>query len=171
MSVVTLAEAKAHLNITVSTYDTELQDFLNRAEAALGQRIGPLASVAKTERVRGWCSVLRLSFTPVISLTSVTSIEGNTIPTSQLTTPPGGRVEYAQYGYFPSRWYDVVYQAGRASLSDDLKLTVLELVRRLWTTQRGGSRRPGSEEPPPGDGLMSAWVDQLAAPYRPVLGA
>lgn len=173
MSVVTLAEAKTHLNITVATYDTELQDFLNRAEAALAVRIGPLSSVAKTERVRGWRCVLRLSHTPIISLTSVTSIEGTTVSTSQLTTMPGGRVEFNQGGYFASRFYDVVYQAGRASLSDDLKLVVLELVRRLWSSQRGGSTRPGSApspEPTP-DGLLSQWADQMSLPYRPVLGA
>jgi hypothetical protein len=173
MSVVTLVEAKAHLNLTVVTYDAELQSFLNRAEAALAKRIGPLAATAKTERVRGWRPALYLSFTPIISLTSVTSVEGLAIPTVQLTPSPGGRVEYIQYGYFPSRFYDVAYQAGRATLEDDLKLIVLELVRLLWSTQRGGRGRPGSEAPAAavGDGLLSMWVEQLSAAYRPVLGA
>jgi len=172
MSVVTVTEAKTHLNITVSTYDVELQDFLNRAEAALAKRIGPLSAVSKTERVRGWRCVLRLSHTPVISLTSVTSIEGTTVATSQLTTMPGGRVEFSQGGYFASRFYDVAYQSGWASMEDDIKLVVLELMRLLWTTQRGGRGRPGSEAPVAsvGDGLLSMWVDQLTVPYRPILG-
>ena len=175
MSVVTAAEAKAYLNQTASTPDAKVQPILDRVEAALAVRIGPLSSVAKTERVRGWRCVLRLSHTPIISLTSVTSIEGTATATSQLTVMPGGRVEFNQGGYFASRFYDVVYQAGRASLSDDLKLVVLELVRRVWdATQRGRTARPGVGEDPPAsvsDGLLSAWVDQLSAPYRPVLGA
>jgi len=173
MSVVTVTECKTNLNITVATYDAELQDFLNRAEAALAKRIGPLSSTAKTERVRGWRCVLRLSHTPTISLTSVTSIEGTTVATSQLTLMPGGRVEFTQGGYFASRFYDVAYQAGRTTLDDDLKETVLELVRMLWTTQRGGRGRPGSDVPAAavGDGLLSMWVDQLSVAHRPILGA
>jgi len=172
MSVVTVPEIKQHLNLTVATYDAELQDFLNRAEAALAKRIGPLTSVAKTERVRGGTTVLRLSHTPVISLTSVTPVDGTALTTSQLTPTPGGRVEFIQSGYFPSRFYDVVYQAGRATLDDDLKLTVIELVRLLWVnSQRGARGRNEQQQPAPSDGLLSLWVEQLAAPYRPVLGA
>jgi len=174
MSVVTVPETKTHLNLTVATYDAELQTFIDRAEAALAKRIGPLSSTAKTERVRGWCTVLRLSHTPIISLTSVTAIEGTTVSTSQLTTMPGGRVEFTQSGYFASRFYDVAYQAGRATLDDDLKLIVLELVRLLWgSSQRGSGGRPGSAAPAPavGDGLLSMWVDQLTIGHRPILGA
>jgi len=173
MSVVTVPETKTHLNITVATYDAELQSFLDRAEAALAKRVGPLSSTAKTERVRGWCTVLRLSHTPIISITSVTAIEGTAVATSQLTTMPGGRVEFTQGGYFASRFYDVAYQAGRTTLDEDLKLTVLELVRLLWTTQRGSRGRPGSEVPAEavGDGLLSRWVDQLTIGHRPILGA
>lgn len=175
MSVVMLDSAKQHLNITVGTYDGELQSFLDRAEAAYGRRIGPLAPTAKTERVRGGTAVLRLSFTPIISLTSVTSIEGSTIATSQLTSLSGGRVEYSQGGYFASRFYDVVYQAGRTSLGDDLKMDVLELVRRLWSaSQRGPTRRPGSDlgtATVAVDSLLGSWVDELAKSSRPVLGA
>lgn len=170
MSVVSLTKAKDYLNLKASTSDEELALFLNRAEAALAQRIGPLSEVAKTERVRGRCSALRLSFAPVISLTSVTSIEGGAIPTTQLTPTPGGRIEFLQYGYFPSRFYDVAYQAGRATLDGDLEGAVLELVRLLWsTTQRGtnGRAAPGAELSI--DGLLSAWADQLARPHRPVL--
>ena len=178
MSVVTLAEAKTHLNITATTNDTELQAFIDRAEAALGQRVGPLGPISKTERVPGWRTVLRLSFTPVISLTTVTSVEGTQVPVGQLTALSGGRVEFTQVGYFPSRFYDVTYQAGRSTLPDDLKLAVLELVRHLWGTQRGGSVRPGSA---PSDAMSNTIpgaaylfpfrVEQLIAPHVPVLGA
>lgn len=183
MSVVTLQDAKTHLGIDTDVADMNLQNFLNRVEAALSVRIGSLAPTQKSERVRGWRNVLQLRYTPVVSLTSVTSIEGLQLDVNLLTPMPGGRVEWKQFGYFASHLYDVVYQSGFATLPEDLKLGVLELVRLFWETgnQRGPLRNtPGStamqripaipyagfDEP-----VFNQLIDQLAKPYRPVLGA
>lgn len=148
MSVVTLPEGKAFLNISQPTYDGEIQQFLDRAEKRVGKRLGPLTPTAKTERVRGLDTVLYLSYPPVVSLTSVTSVDGTTIPTTQLTVR-GTQVEYTQWGYFPSRFYDVVYQAGYATVDDDLKEIVLEFLSYLWSTQRGPSVKPGTRPSDP----------------------
>jgi hypothetical protein len=182
MSVVALSDVQTHLNNTDSGDATELQAFTNRAEAILGQRIGPIGSTSQTERVRGLSSVLQLSHSPIISLTTVTSIDGTTIPTTQLTALSYGRVEYKQWGYFPSRFYDVVYAAGYDPLPDDLKYAVLELVRALWETQRGNqpSASIGAAPVEEGQVLQSFGlatydlpprVQQLITPYLPILGA
>jgi hypothetical protein len=144
VSVLTLPLAKSHLNITVATHDVELQDAINSAEAAIAQKCGPLEAVATTSRVRGGYSQLVLPVTPAISLTSVTPVGGTALTVGDLMVTEGGVVEYTQGGTFGDRWYDVVYQAGRSSVPDDLLLAVKELVRHLWETQRGPSRRPGS---------------------------
>lgn len=175
MSVVTLPELKAHLSIKGESSDSELTTFIARIEAALAIRIGPLTPTSKTERVRGWRDTLYLKCTPVISITSVTAIEGNTIDVNMLTPTEGGRVEFKQYGYFASRFYDVVYQAGRTA-NDDLKLDILEVVKRFWdASKRGGGLGGGGEAYPVlsrivEEPLFGQLIDQLTKPYQPVLG-
>lgn len=85
---------------------------------------------------------------PVVSLTSVTPVGGSALTLVDLHLDAGaGVVTYDLGGWwFGSPFYDVVYESGRESVPDDLLLAVKELVRHLWSTsQRGGSRRPGSE--------------------------
>ncbi len=180
MPTVTLPEAKAHLNIgSGTTQDAELTLFIDRAEAALGKRVGPIGATAKTERVRGGTATLRLNVDPVISLTTVTSTDGIAVPVDQLTILSGGRVVHTQAGYFPARFYDVVYQAGWAApLPADLALAVLELTRHLWDTQRavsgrigGGSQDSAANTLPGAERLFPYRIEQLIAPYLPVLGA
>lgn len=150
MSVVTLAQVKTHLNISVATYDTELQTVLDSCEAAIVKKVGPLTSVATTSRAEGYSGCLTLPVPPVISLTSVTPNAGSALTVSDLTVTTGGQVEFTVGGWFPAPWYTVVYNAGRTTLPDDLRLAVLELVRHKWAqSQRGGSARPGSPVDPP----------------------
>lgn len=145
MSVVLLADAKAHLNIEAETYDTELQAFLDAAESAVAKRVGALEPGAVTERVRGCSSSLVLGSLPVVSLTSVTPVGGVALNVADLWVGSGGVVEYADStAGFGSTTYTVVYQAGRSTLPDDLRMAVLELLRHMWATQRGGGSRPGS---------------------------
>lgn len=181
MSVVTLAEAKTHLDIATgtTTYDTEIQAFLNRAEGLIGKRVGPLEPTAKSERRPGYCTTLYLSHTPIVSVTSVTGIEGTTVDVNQLTTLSGGRLTFKQGGWFASRFYDVVYSAGYATLPDDLKEAVLEMVRDMWSTQLGGGAATIGTFP--SDALSNTLsesahtlptnVERLIALYVPVLGA
>lgn len=150
VSVLTLAQAKTHLNLSVATTnDVELQTFIDAAEAAIAKKCGPLTSVAKTDRVRGCGTGLVLRHTPVVSLTTVTPVGGTAID-STLTQVDlsAGVVEWVSGAAWSPGQYDVVYQAGRsAALPADLLLGVKELVRHLWTTQRGGgATRPGSSQ-------------------------
>jgi hypothetical protein len=67
----------------------------------------------------------------------------------------------------------VVYLAGRSTVPDDLLFAVKELVRHLWTTQRGGATRPGSQQSDamsntlPGAAYVFPFrVEQLLAPHE-----
>ena len=71
MAVVTTAEVKTHLNITAATHDAELGEFIDRAEAVIAQRCGPLSEVAKMTRVRGGGPSLVLPVCPATLLVSV----------------------------------------------------------------------------------------------------
>lgn len=146
MSAIPLAEAKSHLSISDSTHDIALQAKLDAAEAAIVKKCGPLSASSVTERVTGGGSGLVLRTTPVVSLTSVTPVGGSAYTVADLMVDTSaGVVEWVSGSSFTSGRYDVVYSAGRSTLPSDLKLGVLELVRHMWETQRGPTRRPGSQ--------------------------
>lgn len=145
MSTLTLADAKARLNITGSTHDGEIQATINEAEAAITERVGPLVSTATTARVRGMCDALVLPVTPALTLTSVTPVDGTALTLADLyLDAAAGIVTYDSGGSFGARAYDVVYNAGRSSCPADLLRAIKELVHHLWLTQRGPTGRPGS---------------------------
>lgn len=174
MAVLSLALAKTHLNIAAATttYDDELTAFITAAEAVIATRCGPLEATAKTARVRGG-SALALPVTPAIELTSVTPVDGTALTLSDLyLDTAAGVVTYNSGAAFADRLYTVVYSAGRTTCPADLVLAVKELVRHLWETQRGPSRRPGSTASTetantiPGAGyLLPFRVSALIAPH------
>lgn len=135
MSVLSLDDAKSHLNSTKSVNDAELQSTIDAAEAAIAKRVGPLAVVSVTSRVQGCTDALYLPTTPVVSLTSVTPVGGSAIDVSSLTTS-GGTVSVILGGSFYGRLYDVTYTAGRSTVPDDLLFAIKQMVKHLWESQR-----------------------------------
>lgn len=186
MSVLTLADAKTHLNITVDTYDDELQTVIDSAESAIVRRVGPLEQITVTKRIRGRRSRLTLPTIPAVELTTVTDAAGTSIDVSLLEIDPSGVVEYADcVTAFTAVAYTVVYTAGWGTVTAevydgpaDLLFAVKELTRHLWTTQRGGdssTRRPGSQSSAtvantvPGAAYsFPIRVEQLIDPYIPL---
>ena len=180
MSVLTLADAKIHLNITGTTSDTELQAVIDAAEAAIGQVVGSLTPTTITRRIPGASLTLVLPVTPVISLTSVTPVGASAVTIGDLYLDTAlGIVRYdLTQRPFPYPWYTVVYQAGwdTDTVPDDLLSAIKELVRHFWKTQRGTSGRPGSIESTemsnklPGAAYsFPIRVSQLLAPHRTVV--
>lgn len=169
MSVVPLADAKTYLNIEATKNDTELQGFLDAAEAAIAHRVGPLEPTDVTVRVNGAESLL-LPVYPVLSLTTLTDAGGTSVPTAGLSVDlASGVVSGSTFG---STSYTVTYSAGRNPLPADLRLAVLELVRHFWKTQRNPAQFSGSSisdgpESAPGAGyLMPYRVQELIAPHE-----
>jgi hypothetical protein len=171
MSVLTLADAKTFLNITAATYDAELQTFIDAAEAAVATRVGPLSTSSVTRRVPGYAWNLHLPIYPATALTSVTPVGSTTALTlaDLHLEPEVGAVSYNSGSFFNSAAYDVVYTAGRSPVPADLLMAVKELLRHLWTTQRGVSRPgpgPALDAQPPSGYLMPYRVLELIAPYQ-----
>lgn len=135
MSVVLLADVKAHLNITSTTNDAELQRMTDRAEAFIVARCGPLAPLLVVDEVHTGPGPLLLKRFPVISLTSVTD-DGTLVIDTDLDVDAG-----VVHGVFSSlrRGLRVTYTAGRQVLPADLEAAVLDLAAHLWGTQRGSS--------------------------------
>ena len=140
MSVLTLADAKTHLQEKTTVNDGELQDFIDAAESAIAAQIAPLTPTAFTERVRGG-RVLLVSTLPIVALTSVTPVFGSALdPTFLYTDSNAGVISYYA-SWFPLPYYDVAYTGGRTVTKvayPDLYQTIKEFVRHLWMTQRGG---------------------------------
>jgi hypothetical protein len=174
VSVLTLAQAKTHLNITVTTDDTELQTIIDSAEAVLTRYCGPLEETVTTERSPGGVYTLVLRKSPVISLVSVTPYQGAALTLTDLYLDPAtGLVTYNSGAAFTSMYYTVVYSAGRSSCPADLLQAVKELVRHMWDTQRGrlapgGPRASDSASNTlPGAGyLLPFRVQELIAQHR-----
>ena len=145
MSVLTLPSAKAYLRIEQGTQDALLPEFMAAAELFVSNRCGPLEAGSVAERVRPSGDSLLLTRLPTISLTSVTPSDGGAALTlGDLYLDEGsGIVTRNDGGCFSSRYYTVVYSAGRATCPADLMLAVKEILRDTYRPQRGG-RRPGS---------------------------
>lgn len=134
-----LAEVKAHLNITTSNNDAELTAMLARAQATLGERVGPVLPTTITDEVHTGPGPLVLDRFPVISVTSATS---GGLPVTGLDLDRTTGELFGAFGY-ASRGVRVTYVAGWDPLPADLEMALLELVAHFWDTQRGG----GSERP------------------------
>ena len=161
MSVVLLSDAKEFLNMTGTTDDAELQAMLDRTEAVLAARVGPLGTVTVTGEVHTGPGPLVLRQWPVLSVESATS-DGTAVTDLDLDTDTG--VLYGSFGC-SRRGVKVAYTAGRSLLPADLEAAVLELLRHLWMSQRvPGTRRGFSTGDP--DERTLAGVTSYLLPYR-----
>lgn len=166
MSVVSLSEVHDVLNIpaTDTSKDTELQRYIDAAEATVAYIAGPLTSTSYTETRDGGSPVIMLDNCPVISIDSVTEYVG-TVAYTLTAQPPGATSSF--YGYslddpaagklvrrsnagMPMPFMGgrgaivITYHAGQATLPADVKLAVLEDIRGLYQqTQQGGRSNLG----------------------------
>lgn len=145
MSLITLADAKTQLAITSTDHDVELQDYINATGRVVEHYIGPVDAREVIEVVHPRGPLFTVATTPVLSLTSLAPIYDGT-PTYDVTDldldPVTGVVRHRQLWCLigPQR---VTYQAGRSVVPPNAALAARMIVQHLWSTRRGGSRRPG----------------------------
>lgn len=166
MSVLTLAEAKMALDSAPDADEAKIQITLEAAEAAIGAVCGPLGPTTVTTRVQGNTRELMLPVTPAVSLTSVTPVGSTALTVGDLMVNTSGIVSYINGGSFGSGWYDVVYVAGRATLTSDLKLAVWKLTDHLWRTQRDPTLIPALAQAG-GEGLTTIPLSGAAYAFPP----
>lgn len=156
MTVLTLADAKTHLNINSSTYDSELQGFIDATVPQIERFLGGPAEVrAVTETVQrtDYGRAIPLTYRPFVSLTSIT-IAGQPFDIASCYVTPG-RIVRRQFGlpFWPT-WLEpvvVTYQAGQdSSALPAISLAAKIIVGHLWETQRGrsGGRGPSANSEP-----------------------
>jgi hypothetical protein len=162
--VIALDDAKRHLNITTTTEDAELTDFIDRAVTRLAHEVGPLSPTDVSERHTG-PGPLVLRQTPVLSVTSVDNDGTAVTPDVDLATG----IVYASGLSRRQRSITVTYTAGYDPLPADLRHAALELLRHLWATQRGntpGGARAGLLGTEGGDPTTAAAMQSYSLPYR-----
>lgn len=139
MAVATLSEAKAFANITSETSDAELPFFLDAATEAveewIGQIIDPRTFVE--DHVVGWDGAIHLSAFPVISVTSVTTLdESSSWVTSLLGVDNVTGTIRATSGPALSGPVRVTFQAGKQVIPAKERMAILIVMQHLWETQR-----------------------------------
>lgn len=153
MAIIDLDDAKAHLNITSTSNDTELQTMVDRACAlvqAHADRLWDVQSVTQT--FDGGTDTFLLSKSPITAITSVTV--GGTATTNYTASLPSGIVWLGFCAPATRQSVVIVYAVGDAAPSELVKGGALETLRHLWATQRGTVvRQPMSgDEYPTGEG-------------------
>lgn len=185
MTLLTLAEAKTALNITSTTYDTELQDYIDGTIAAVEYLCGPTSSTNATEVLHG-VGALVLTNTPVLTVTSVTGDLMGARDMNYIRFDADSGVVRPKATVIPllPDWYTVVYTYGRATIPAALKQAAKVILKHQWSIQRGPSgRRSGDADVAPGAANRTTVVPgiayaipnaamQMMAPYRrgPAIG-
>jgi hypothetical protein len=160
--IVTLAEAKTHLNLSSTAHDTELQLIVDAATPIVEDIVGPVMQETRTENHDGGGPFIVLRKRPVISVTSVVEYRGPiTWTLTQASTPAvastysftfevdTGRVVRRVVGGGTIPFYNgpgavhVVYEAGNVATNGtvpaNFKLGALELIRHNYQlTQQPG---------------------------------
>lgn len=149
--IVSLADAKAHLNITSTTHDEELRGWLEVTTEVVEELAGKVTArraVSERIEVRCWADTLVLTHRPVLALTSVASIDGTrTWDVDDLDIDPVTGIVRVLSG--PSLYGPllVAYTAGSAVIPARYTGAAKIVLRHLWESQRaaagGSKRRPG----------------------------
>lgn len=154
MALITLAEAKTHLNLSSSTAsDTELQVFVDVAcelVQAYADRTWDVGSATQT--FDGGGDTFLLASSPITAITSVT-VDG-TATTNYTASLTAGVVWTTVCTREARQNVVIVYAVGAATPPKAAAQAARETLRHLWQTQRGTTVRQPliGDEYPSGDG-------------------
>lgn len=172
MALLTLAEAKESLDLAaVTTYDVELQDYIDGAEEAVLFICGAATSTAVTDVIQA-AGAIALNKTPVLTVTSVTGDCWGARTVGDLHVNLDTGVIRAKGNLLPlaEDTYTVVYTTGRATAPAAMKQAAKVILKHQWSTQRGPSskRTPTSDDSSYVPGLGYAVPNvalQMLAPF------
>lgn len=142
--LVSLADARAFLNNNDTADTDELVAFIEVASVKCQETTSRAWTPTTVVDSRcGGSPTLFLSREPIVSVTSVVE-DGSTLDASAYTARAHGMLRRA-FGV----WGDdvtVTYVSGDGVIPATVRQGILLLLQHLWTTQRGGSSRVGSDE-------------------------
>jgi uncharacterized phiE125 gp8 family phage protein len=161
-AILSLADAKQHLNITSTRDDDEVRFWTNTATRAVEFYTGPVITRTFTElhRVQD-VAALALLKTPVVEVTAVEQVRpGGVAYDVQDLTLDGMTGVLARYdGGRLSGPLQITYTAGRTMVPENITAAARIILEHLWRTQRpnrgglaGGGEDYAVSEPIPGLG-------------------
>lgn len=139
-ALLSLADAKAHLNITSTTHDDEIREYLEAATAVVEKYVGPVVKRTYTRRVCGQQWRIVLPHTQVTAITAITLVSDGSSPillTDLAINTDTGVITYKNGGSFPYAEMDVTYTVGRSYVKANWTLAAKLIVKNLWETQLG----------------------------------
>lgn len=139
-ALISLADAKAHLNITSTNSDDELREYLEAVTEVVESYVGPIVRRTKTARVHGGHTTITLPDTQIVSVTSLTWVrDGSTLVNlSDLAVDAtSGVITFKNYGYFPYGDIDAVYVVGQSYVKPNWTLAAKIILDYNWETQLG----------------------------------
>lgn len=139
-ALLSLADAKAHLNIPGSASDDELREYLEAATEVVEGYIGPVVRRTYTSRVNGGRNILILPHTQVLSVTSITSIQTGSapVPLANLSIDTEAGDVYLKYGgCFPRGVFDITYTVGRTVIKANWGTAAKIIVKHMWSNKLG----------------------------------
>jgi hypothetical protein len=173
--LVSLADAKAFLRLSGTADDALLDRIVGWASARIMREVVAVPTTV-TETVTACDGWLRLSRTPVRSVTSVTGVDqwAPLVPVAGLVVaqPLAGLVR-ASTGPAPCGTYTVVYEAGYDEIPPGVDGATLQLIRHWWNqSQAHGSSTYGDGGfVPDFDSLPNVVRNMLGTvPRRPLVG-
>lgn len=166
LDIISLADAKTHLNITTTNYDTELADFITAASYMWRKRVCHVIPETFNEWHDGGRVAIPLRKGPIQSIQHVYETYGAIQYELTQQTPGQSGSAYcymvdtdtgiimrmaAGVGMFFTSGYrniNVQYTAGFGPIGSglipgDIQLAIKLIVQHLWDAKRGGTKRPG----------------------------
>jgi hypothetical protein len=165
-ALLSLADAKAHLNITTTTYDDELREYLEAATKIVESYVGPVVRRTYTRRVGGGRDRIPLPHTQVLEVTALTLVSDGSSPvtlTDLTVDTPSGILSLKAGGSITSGDLDVTYKVGRAYVESNWTLAAKHIVKANWNSQLGNLPSVQGDDPGyvvTGDGYL--------VPYRAI---
>ncbi len=142
--LISLADAKAALNITTSVHDTELATYIAAATPVIEEIAGPQVASTHTWTTSGGGTLVAVPHSQLTSVTSVT-VNGTTLDASEYTVDLVAGIVYAGTRAAPGRFdagdVVIVYGVG-AGAGSNVQMAARELVRFWWQQGQQVSQRP-----------------------------
>lgn len=145
MSLLSLADAKAQLNITTDSNDVELTAYINSCTAIIERYVGPVENRTVAETLDSKGLAMAVTQVPAVSLSSVTPVlsGGLELAVSDLVLDGlAGVIRRADGSLFGGGPWLVEYVAGRGQIDPTINVAARILLQHLWRTQRGSARGP-----------------------------
>jgi hypothetical protein len=150
ISIVTLDEARAALGYTAAdgtSDDDELRRFIGGITPVVESYKHEIIAARSVTQDLTLCgeSEFWLSSTPVVSLTSLVSLDGlTTYDLTNIRARPTGQVKILPAGTPPTGDVVATYKAGYTTVPENYTMGALTALQWLWETQRGVGSSPSS---------------------------